>query len=181
MILLSIIFCSWAEECGAVHWGGTAQKLFHGDAGAERTLWHCSISGADWWLKVSNPLLLPLTSDWQLRLSHILSKRKLTERDKSLIITAWGSLVCVCVHLIVSISSGPVCINHVCMKTSALEAFKKLMYIQTQCRACFYRSDGEELLEVCVCVCVTAGCSWWSQRRRRVWGEVSVQNITDCF
>lgn len=95
MILLSIIFCSWAEECGAVHWGGTAQKLFHGDAGAERTLWHCSISGADWWLKVSNPLLLPLTSDWQLRLSQILSKRKLTERDKSLIITAWGSL-CVC-------------------------------------------------------------------------------------
>ncbi len=96
MIRLSIIFSPWAEERGAVHWGGTAQKLFHGDAGAERTLWHCSISGADWWLKVSNPLLLPLTSDWQLRPSQILSKSKLTERDKSLIIPAWGSLVCVC-------------------------------------------------------------------------------------
>lgn len=38
MIRLSIIFSPWAEERGAVHRGGTAQKLFHGDAGAERTL-----------------------------------------------------------------------------------------------------------------------------------------------
>ncbi len=49
-----------AEKPCVVHWRGTAQKLVHWAAGAERTFWHCSISGADWWLQVSRaPPLLP--------------------------------------------------------------------------------------------------------------------------
>lgn len=49
-----------AEKPRAVHWRGTAQKLVHWAAGAERTFWHCSISGADWWLQVSRPHPPPL-------------------------------------------------------------------------------------------------------------------------
>lgn len=48
-----------AEKPCAVHWRGTAQKLLHWAAGAERTFWHCSISGADWWLQVSRPQTAP--------------------------------------------------------------------------------------------------------------------------
>lgn len=48
-----------AEKPRAVHRRGTAQKLVHWAAGAERTFWHCSISGADWWLQVSRPHPLP--------------------------------------------------------------------------------------------------------------------------
>lgn len=58
------------------------------------------------------------------------------------------------IHLIVSISSGPVRINRVCMKTSALEAFKKLMYIQTHSAGFIFIEVMEKSVWKSVCVCV---------------------------
>lgn len=99
-----------AEKPCAVHWRGTAQKLVHWAAGAERTFWHCSISGADWWLQVSRPhpppplppfsvflTFLLSTLGWPLSLcdwQEILTYRKLTEHDKSPIITTMWLCVC---------------------------------------------------------------------------------------
>lgn len=93
-----------AEKPRAVHRRGTAQKLLHWAAGAERTFWHCSISGADWWLQVSRAHPLPFLPTSLPPLAglypSVIDRRSSPTQSLQSMTRAQSSPVCDCVRTV---------------------------------------------------------------------------------